>query len=400
VVLSLPKHLKWTRLGIGQVLIGLTFISLYFSPALSNLFEFIAVILVASSNALRGRVRDFILSPLAKWYGLFLLVLILGAVNGILRGNSDLSEMWGWRKVLLLPLGAALFMGEEVAKRRLAIGFVVVSVVFALWSNINFLIGLNPVVAKNYAVQGMFFTAAVLSCIQCFLSSNSLKVRTILFFAIGLLTIPVFFYTSGRSGCLAWIIGVTAAVFLARIQWTSMKLVPGVFAFGVGISFLLLSDNATQSISSGIDEMKNSSVQIEQTRMGDRVIMWEKTLQMAPKYVFLGAGLAGFSRAFDDNWKLNDGIEWRGLSDPHNQYLKIMIELGLPGLVVFLLFLSKIISSALALGRSQRIGLGVLFAWCATSFFSAHFTTFHEGHFIWLFVGIFLSGGKPHRLAR
>lgn len=400
MVLSLPKHLKWTRLGIGQVLIGLTFISLYFSPALSNLFEFIAVILVASSNALRGRVRDFILSPLAKWYGLFLLVLILGAVNGILRGNSDLSEMWGWRKVLLLPLGAALFMGEEVAKRRLAIGFVVVSVVFALWSNINFLIGLNPVVAKNYAVQGMFFTAAVLPCIQCFLSSNSLKVRTILFFAIGLLTIPVFFYTSGRSGCLAWIIGVTAAVFLARIQWTSMKLVPGVFAIGVGISLLLLSDNATQSISSGIDEMKNSSVQIEQTRMGDRVIMWEKTLQMAPKYVFLGAGLAGFSRAFDDNWKLNDGIEWRGLSDPHNQYLKIMIELGLPGLVVFLLFLSKIISSALVLGRSQRIGLGVLFAWCATSFFSAHFTTFHEGHFIWLFVGIFLSGGKPHRLAR
>ena len=118
MVLSLPKHLKWTRLGIGQVLIGLTFISLYFSPALSNLFEFIAVILVASSNALRGRVRDFILSPLAKWYGLFLLVLILGAVNGILRGNSDLSEMWGWRKVLLLPLGAALFMGEEVAKRK------------------------------------------------------------------------------------------------------------------------------------------------------------------------------------------------------------------------------------------------------------------------------------------
>jgi O-antigen ligase len=179
-----------------------------------------------------------------------------------------------------------------------------------------------------------------------------------------------------------------------------MKLFLGVFAFGVGISLLLLSDNAKQSITSGIKEIENSSVQIESTRMGDRVIMWEKTLQMAPQYVFLGAGLAGFSRAFDDNWKLNDGIEWRGLSDPHNQYLKIVIELGLPGLAVFLLFLTKIISSALALGCSQRIGLGVLFAWCATSFFSAHFTTFHEGHFIWLFIGIFLSGGKPNRLAR
>ena len=240
----------------------------------------------------------------------------------------------------------------------------------------------------------------MLFCIQFFPLSSSLKVKTIVFFAIGLLTIPVFFFTTGRSGLLAWIIGVSTAVFLARVKWTWTRLVSGVFAFCVGISLLLLSDNATQSVLSGMNEIKSSSVQIESTRMGDRVIMWERTLEMAPKYVFFGAGLAGFGRAFDDNWKPDDGIEWYGLSDPHNQYLKFMIELGIPGLVVFLLFLSKIIFSTLALGRSQRIGLGVLFAWCATSFFSAHFTTFHEGHFIWLFVGIFLSGGKPHRLAR
>jgi O-antigen ligase len=394
VVLSLPKHLKWTRLGIGQVLIGLTFISLYFSPALSNLFEFIAVILVASSNALRGRVRDFILSPLAKWYGLFLLVLILGAVNGILRGNSDLSEMWGWRKVLLLPLGATLFMGQEVAKRRLAKGFVAVSIAFALWSNINFLIGLNPVVAKNYAVQGMFYTVTVLFCIAFYFSARSFRIKSALLLAAGLLTFSVFYLTTGRSGYLAWLVIVPVAIFLASRYSITTRIVVSFCVFILGIGFFLISSNAKNSVLVGISEIKHANSQQIPTRMGDRVIMWQKTLEIAPKYALLGAGLAGFSRAFDDRWKPSDAVGWQGLSDPHNQYLKIAIELGVPGLLVFLLFIGRVIKASLNEAGLQRLNVSVLFGWCATSFFSAHFTTFHEGHFIWLFVGVFLCGSK------
>ena len=42
---SLPKYLNWTRLGVSQTLIGLVFVSLYFSPALANLFELTVVII-------------------------------------------------------------------------------------------------------------------------------------------------------------------------------------------------------------------------------------------------------------------------------------------------------------------------------------------------------------------
>ncbi len=242
MLLSVPRYLNWTRLGVSQVLIGLVLVSLYFSPALSNLFEFTAVILVATSKVLRGRVRDFILSPLAKWYGLFLLVLILGAVNGLLRGNSDLGEMWGWRKVLLLPIGAALFMGEEAAKRRLAVGFVAVSIVFALWSNINFLIGLNPVVAKNYAVQGIFFTVAVLFCIEFFRESRSTKVKVIWITAAGLLTVSVFYLTSGRSGYLSWLVGVTLCLLLQSLPGSATrKIAISSAALVIGLMFVYSS---------------------------------------------------------------------------------------------------------------------------------------------------------------
>ena len=403
--LSVPRCLNWTRLGVSQVLIGLVLISLYFSSALSNLFEFTAVILVATSKALRGRVRDFILSPLAKWYGLFLLVLILGAVNGILRGNSDLGEMWGWRKVLLLPLGAALFMGEEAAKRRLAMGFVAVSIVFALWSNINFLIGLNPVVAKNYAVQGILFTVAVLFCIEFFSESKSTKVKVVGIVTAGLLTVSVFYLTSGRSGYLAWLVGVPLCLLLQSLSGSATrKIAISSAALVIGLMFVYSSQTGRAAVLSGLAEIQvtqsqervsrletNAEAQQLSTRMGDRYNMWGKTVEMLPSYGFAGAGLAGFARVYDHHWKPVDDINWQGLGDPHNQYLKIAVELGVPGLLVFLALLLVLIRSGLRQRFLRGVGVGVLFIWCSTSFFSSHFTTFHEGHFIWLFLGIFIA---------
>ena len=393
---SLPKYLNWTRLGVSQTLIGLVFVSLYFSPALANLFELTVVIIVATSKALRGRVRDFVLSPSAKWYGILLLVLIFGAVNGILRGNSDLSEMWGWRKVLLLPLGASLFMGEEVAKRRLAIGFVLVSVVCASWSNINFLLGMDPVVTRNYVIQGMFFTVAVLFCIEFYLSTNSLKVKAAFALAVVLLTFSVFYLTTGRSGYLAWLVVVPVAIFLANRHSIVIRTLMSLCTIILGVSFFLTSGNVKNSILVGINEIKQADSQQHVTSMGYRVIMWQKTLEISPKYALLGAGLSGFGRAFAERWKPDDAVGWQGPSDPHNQYLKIAIELGIPGLLVFLAFIGTITKDSLSEAGLRRLSLSVLFAWCATSFFSAHFTTFHEGHFIWLFIGVFLCGRKIH----
>jgi O-antigen ligase len=125
--------------------------------------------------------------------------------------------------------------------------------------------------------------------------------------------------------------------------------------------------------------------------MGDRYNMWGKTVEMLPSYGLAGAGLAGFARVYDLHWKPVDDINWQGLGDPHNQYLKIAVELGVPGLLVFLALLLVLIRSGLRQRSLRGVGVSVLFIWCSTSFFSSHFTTFHEGHFIWLFLGIFIA---------
>ncbi len=240
----------------------------------------------------------------------------------------------------------------------------------------------------------MFFTVAVLFCIEFYLSANSFRVKAALMLAAVFLTYSVFYLTTGRSGYLAWLVTVPVVIFLANRYSIVIRIVISLCVFILGISFFLFSSNAKNSVVLGINEIKQADSQQRATRMGDRVIMWQKTSEILPKYALFGSGLAGFGRAFDERWKPSDAVGWQGLSDPHNQYLKIAIELGVPGLLVFLLFIGRITKAALAEAGSRRLSLFVLIAWCATSFFSAHFTTFHEGHFIWLFIGVFLCGNK------
>jgi len=83
---------------------------------------------------------------------------------------------------------------------------------------------------------------------------------------------------------------------------------------------------------------------------------------------------------------------WQGqpVGDPHNQYLRILVEYGLVGLILFLLFIFSFFRQGIK-GPFYIMGIGVVLAWCATSMFSAHFTTFIEGRFLMIWCGALLS---------
>jgi hypothetical protein len=64
------------------------------------------------------------------------------------------------------------------------------------------------------------------------------------------------------------------------------------------------------------------------------------------------------------------------------------------GLGVFLALLAVLFRQRGAPPPYRLLALGVLAAWCATSLFNSHFSTFAEGRFIWLWVGACLAAAQ------
>lgn len=146
----------------------------------------------------------------------------------------------------------------------------------------------------------------------------------------------------------------------------------------------------------GVRELRTVSDLQEVTSMGIRTVIWDSTRDLIEARPVLGCGLGGFAPAYAMRIAQNYSEGWRAtpVADPHNQYLFLWAEAGLPGLLAFLLFL-------LALWRQRpptacgATGIALVMAWCATSMFSSHFQTFNEGHLIALFIGVFLARERP-----
>jgi O-antigen ligase len=162
-------------------------------------------------------------------------------------------------------------------------------------------------------------------------------------------------------------------------------------SFVLSILLLMSSDMASRRISQAVIEFqqaeKNASENIV-TSIGQRVIFWENTLEMVPQYFFFGTGTGGFQEAYSKQVINKSGLEGVITQDPHNQYLKILIEQGIIGLFIFIKILTNAIYQKNINDENYIIGTSVICIWILTSLFNAHFTTFMEGTFIWAWLGL------------
>ncbi|MGD9310516.1 MAG: O-antigen ligase family protein, partial [Desulfosarcina sp.] len=78
------------------------------------------------------------------------------------------------------------------------------------------------------------------------------------------------------------------------------------------------------------------------------------------------------------------------VDDCHNQYLRIAVEHGVVGLLVFFAFIVACFTQVVP-HTYKLLGIGTLLAWCATSFFSGHFATGLEGRLIYIWLGSMLA---------
>ena len=387
------SHLK--TLDIARwLLIGLS-ITILFSPFLSNVIEITLLGLFIFNQDLRVRFWNFKNQPLLLASGLFIFLLSLDCFYSVAPLKETLESLWGWRKILLLPLGLVLF-NDILWKNKFAYSLMIFIGLISLFCMLFYVLELSihgqepGVLIRNHATQGMIFSVTLfLMGVFLLFKKSILPIRGLWILVLMLIILAVLVYmTPGRSGYLAFMV-VTVYFGYLLLREKHYKILSGVVL--LSSSLLLTSPLVGDRIELGVKEMQHvDTTNIESSSMGLRMMVWKNTIELIKDRPLLGVGTGGFEEAYSQ--KIKDNPEWEKhlLHDPHNQFLKIWAEMGIFGLMVFL---SMLASSLLQKSSKMylHLGIGVLLTWCATSLFSSHFSTFTEGRFIYIWLGIMLA---------
>ena len=390
---------KPNPLIIAQYLVIGGLVSIAISPPLANIFIALSLIVTLSVSTIRNQLIDFFKTKLGYACIAFIAVLFSGLLYGIESNSVIASSIWGWRKFLMLPIAAAIFMNAPHAKQNLINSFWFVCLILAIYSFITFI---SPalsskqlvagVVVRNHATQGLFFAVAAIIAL-----ANSLNLtlpnwlRIISGLSVPLFISNIALIATGRSGYIALIVMVTSFLFLYITKLSILKKsLICMISLIVLIGIFASSPASQQRIELAKQEFFSEVNQTKETSIGYRFTFWKNTIEMLPKYALLGPVTGGFDKAYAIQVEGKSGTAGVVTGDPHNQYLKILVEHGVIGLAVFLSVLILLFLQSVS-NPFKAIGIASLLAISTTSLFNSHFSTFNEGQFIWIFVGSLLA---------
>ncbi len=110
---------KPNPLTVAQYLVIGGLVSIAISPPLANIFITLSLIATLSVSTIRNQLIDFFKTKLGYACIAFIAVLFSGLLYGIESNGVIASSIWGWRKFLMLPIAAAIFMNAPHAKQNL-----------------------------------------------------------------------------------------------------------------------------------------------------------------------------------------------------------------------------------------------------------------------------------------
>jgi O-antigen ligase len=399
---SIINSFEDIRIKIAQwIAAGLT-IALFFSAPAVNILEGLLILSVISSRTLRNRLIEALKSFLCIAALFFYVVIIIAAIYSIAPSDEAWSMVNGWRKIIILPFAyTALF--KTASKDLLLKTFLTTSIACLAWSFLShnfpstfFYTTSAGIVIKNHATQGMFFGISILICLSKASNSPTFHIKSIVLYLTSLIFFTnILTITHGRSGyVITFICLISFLIYQTRNLSLKKRILVLIASVVMATGLFATAEKSRNRILEGIQEMTQPRSSGDPGSMGVRTYWWKHSIEMIQKNPVLGIGTGAFAVGLDNEVKDLTGPAATKTNDPHNQFLKILVEQGVIG---FLVLLAVIFSAFFAKNVSQpyrMIGLTVLIGWCATSLANSHFSTFHEGHFIWFWLGAMLASEK------
>ncbi|EGG94346.1 putative O-antigen ligase [gamma proteobacterium IMCC1989] len=367
-------------------------VSIPVSPVATSLLEVAIYTLFIATPELRKRFISSLSQPMIA-SGLFLCgFIILSSLWSSAPWEDKLEHIVSWRKILLLPIAASLFY-EPDFKKRFLLTFIISVFIFSIisWATHLFDWQLSKQangLLRNHATQGVVFFVAAFSAMSLALHQNNSSKTKILLLLISLIILAnCFFISTSRSGYVAGFI-LTICITIFFSQKKAMYLIPIISL--IFISILYISPTPHAQIKKVWTEVINIDNSTHITSSGIRVTFWKNTIPIIKNTPITGHGLKSMKIEYE---KIMEGrTDWKSTvtTDPHNQYLLILVEQGIAGLIVFFIFIFFCFKQKTE-KLYMHIGRSVLLVWLGTSMFNGHFSASVEGKFIFLWIGAMLA---------
>lgn len=197
--------------------------------------------------------------------------------------------------------------------------------------------------------------------------------KTLLLLLIILNTYCMMFMYS-RAAYLAAAVGLFL-LFSFKKQWLLVPLLLAALSWQV-----VLPEKAIERFETTTNEYGQLEASAER-----RLLIWEKGMELFRENSLVGIGYGSFSRL------------GYNLGDTHNIYVKILVEQGIVGMLIFLILIFAFIGEGFRLYQkgdddlSKGLGLGLavcIFVLLANNIFGDRWSYFELSGYLWIFAGL------------
>lgn len=211
----------------------------------------------------------------------------------------------------------------------------------------------------------------------------------LVYLALGLLSIiDILFFVHGRTGYVSLLFNILV-FFIFLSNWRSRAIAGIAFAL-IAITAVQLSPTFNSRVNRALTEYQEQGEK-KLTSIGQRVEFIKKGIQLIEERPLIGFGTGSYKTEF---CRVADTEEWclAGRFHPHNQFIAFGVQLGLVGIMAYLIWLVVSLKQVLRLPLESKIlGVGLLATLMVDSMFHAPLFLVAESAFFMLMLPLFMA---------
>lgn len=388
--LRLRKSSQFTWDKLGQALaITLAFAIPLSTSATTLLVGLLLLVWTFSGNQSQKRAF-FLHHPLMGWiYPLVLLTFI-----GVIYSNGDPDAIRGGLmdalRLCFIPILFYFYQPKEVARfaRFAFIGAMILTLGLAFLK-----VYAELPIGTKYPAGAIFkshIKTSFFMAIAAFFLAQELKLiaryRILVGILIGAMIYYLLFMSVGRIGYISLVI-----CFLV-FAWQTYRLKGIIWAFPLAATLLVGAFFTSTMFNERINllvqdlDFYQQGNRLLETSLGQRLEFGQTSLSLIAKRPFFGWGTGSFGHIYEQNYQ---GIEKILTDNPHNEYLRIAVELGLVGMGLLLMLFYQ----QWQLARNLPIEIrqcwqGVFLTFMLGCFLNSWLSDFTEGYFYCVMTAI------------